>query len=47
MVETMAEKIAAICLVDKRVETVKIRVEKLDVFVEAESVGVEICRTNK
>jgi dihydroneopterin aldolase len=44
LVETFAEKIAALCLRDARVAAARIRVEKLDVFAEAESVGVEIER---
>lgn len=45
LVETLAERIAAFCLEDERVETVRARVEKLDVFPDAASVGVEIVRT--
>jgi dihydroneopterin aldolase len=44
LVETLAERIAALCLQDYRVHQAKIRVEKLDVFPEAEAVGVEIER---
>jgi len=44
LVETLAERIAALCLEDYRVHQVKVRVEKLDVFPEAEAVGVEIER---
>lgn len=44
LVETMAERIAAICLQDRRVASVKVRVEKLDVFEDVGSVGVEIER---
>jgi dihydroneopterin aldolase len=43
-VETLAEEIADICLDDGRVRVVRVRVEKLDVFDEAVSVGVEIER---
>jgi dihydroneopterin aldolase len=46
LVETLAERIAARCLADRRVERVLVRVEKLDVFADAGSVGVEIERTN-
>ena len=42
LVETLAEKIAASALVDKRVESIRVRVEKLDAVREALSVGVEI-----
>jgi dihydroneopterin aldolase len=44
LVETLAENIAALCLDDERVETARIRVEKLDVYAEAASVGIEIER---
>lgn len=44
LVETLAERIAAMCLEDRRVRAVRVKVEKLDVFAEAESVGVEIER---
>ena len=44
LVETLAEKIAELCLGDGRVETARIRVEKLDVYAEAASVGIEIER---
>jgi dihydroneopterin aldolase len=47
LVETLAENIAQMCLLDLRVVKCRIRVEKLKVIVEAASVGVEIerCRT--
>ncbi|MBF0560786.1 MAG: dihydroneopterin aldolase [Alphaproteobacteria bacterium] len=45
LVETLAEKIAAICLHDPRVRLVRVRVEKLDVFPDVASVGVEIERS--
>jgi dihydroneopterin aldolase len=45
LVETLAERIAAMCLDDPRVRTARIRVEKLDVFADATSVGVEIERS--
>lgn len=44
LVETLAEKIAALCLTDPRVASVRVRVEKLDVYAEAASVGIEIER---
>lgn len=44
LVETLAEKIADLCLTDERVENARIRVEKLDVYAEAASVGIEIER---
>jgi dihydroneopterin aldolase len=45
LVETLAERIAAGVLADARIRVVRIRVEKLDVFDELESVGVEIERS--
>ena len=44
LVETLAERLAETCLVDERVQTARIRVEKLDVFDDLASVGVEIER---
>jgi dihydroneopterin aldolase len=44
LAETLAERIAAMCLIDRRVLSAKVRIEKLDVFAEAASVGVEIER---
>lgn len=44
LVETLAERIGALCLEDRRVIGAKIRVEKLDVMPEASAVGVEIER---
>lgn len=44
LVETMADQIADHCLADPRVRAARVRVEKLDVFPQAESVGVEIER---
>jgi dihydroneopterin aldolase len=46
-VETLAEQIAALCLEDRRVRVARVRVEKLDVFVDATSVGVEIERVTR
>jgi dihydroneopterin aldolase len=44
LAETLAERIADMCLADRRVLSARVRVEKLDVFPEATSVGVEIER---
>jgi len=44
LVETLADRVAAMCLEDGRVRSVRVRVEKLDVFEDATSVGVEIER---
>ncbi|AQU86992.1 dihydroneopterin aldolase [Komagataeibacter nataicola] len=46
LVETLAERIAAGVLAEKRVRIVRVSVEKLDIFDDAESVGVEIERRN-
>lgn len=44
LVETLAERLAELALSDTRVELVRVRVEKLDVFADATSAGVEIER---
>ncbi len=44
LVETMAEQIARLCLADSRVLRVRVMVEKLTVFADAASAGVEIER---
>ena len=44
LVETLAERIAEACLQDPRVRLARVRVEKLDVFADAASAGVEIER---
>lgn len=44
LVETLADNVAALCLDDERVDSVRVRVEKLDVYAEAASVGIEIER---
>lgn len=44
LVETLAERIAEACLADARVSLARVRVEKLDVFADTASVGVEIER---
>ena len=44
LAETLAERIAEMCLADSRVLSARVRVEKLDVFPEATSVGVELER---
>ena len=46
LVETLAERIAALVLADRRVRRARVRVEKLDVFDDLASVGVEIEREN-
>jgi dihydroneopterin aldolase len=47
LVESLAADIASACLSDRRVESVRVRVEKLDVFADTASVGVEIHRDNR
>lgn len=44
LVETLAERIAAAALADGRVLRARVRVEKLDVFPDALSAGVEVER---
>jgi len=44
LVETLAERIAALCLDDPRAVSVTVAVDKLDVYSEAEAVGVSIVR---
>ncbi len=46
LVETIAERISEMCLTDFRVRSARVRVEKLDIFDNAQSVGVEIERFN-
>ncbi len=44
LLETLAEQLAAECLSDPRVRLARVRLEKLDAFPDAESVGIEIIR---
>ena len=44
LVETLAERIADLALLDRRIVSARVRVEKLDAIEEAVSVGVEIER---
>lgn len=44
LVETLAERIAEAILQDPRIRIARVRVEKLDVFADAASAGVEIER---
>jgi dihydroneopterin aldolase len=46
LIETLAERLAETCLADKRVHLARVRVEKLDIFPDTASVGVEIERRN-
>lgn len=44
LAETLAERLAFLCLADARVVSARVRVEKLDLFPDAESAGVEVER---
>jgi dihydroneopterin aldolase len=44
LLETLAERIAAQCLADHRVDHVRVRIEKPDVLESCQSVGIEIER---
>ena len=44
LIETLAERIAAQCLTDHRVESVRVRIEKPDILPSCKSVGIEIER---
>ena len=46
LVETLAERVAELCLADRRVRSVRVRVEKLDIYADSTIVGVEIERFN-
>ncbi len=47
LVETLADRIATLCLADPRVASVRVVVEKLDVYPETESVGVLLERRRR
>ena len=44
LLETLGEKIVDLCFKDERVMTIKLKLEKLEVFKETKSVGIEIFR---
>ncbi len=44
LVETLAERIAETCLLDPRVQSARVRVEKLEAFDDIDAVGVEVER---
>ena len=44
LLETLGEDILAICFKDHRIHNIKITLKKLEVFSEADSVGIEIYR---
>lgn len=45
LLETLGEEIFAICFKDDRIFSIKLTLEKLDVFKETDSVGIEVFRT--
>ena len=45
LAETLAQRVATMCLSDPRAEQVTVRVEKLDAVPDAGSVGVELTRS--
>ena len=45
LLEKLAEKIFQECFKNKRIETMKIRLEKLDAIQDAESAGIEVERS--
>ena len=47
LVETLAERIAAVCLADPRVLVAEVTAEKLDVYADAQGAGVTIERWNR
>ena len=47
LVETLADEIAEMSLANRRVQTARVRIEKLDIFENASSVGVEIERDSQ
>ena len=47
LVETLADEIAEMSLANRRVQTARVRIEKLDIFENAGSVGVEIERDSQ
>ena len=44
LLETLGEKIVDLCFKDEKVMTIKLKLEKLEVFKETSSVGIEIFR---
>ena len=45
LLETLSEEIFSICFKDDRIFSIKITLEKLEVFKETNSVGIEVFRT--
>ena len=44
LLETLGEKIIKICFEDERILSIKLKLEKIEVFKETDSVGIEISR---
>jgi len=47
LIETLAERVAGLCLADPRIHTVRVQIEKLDVYQDVASVGISIVRHNR
>ena len=47
LLETLSEEIFSICFKDDRILSIKITLEKLEVFKETNSVGIEVLRTKE
>ena len=47
LIENLAQNIAEKCLINKKILKIKIMIEKLEIFKEAESVGIKIIRMNR
>ena len=46
LIETLADRIAELCLADRRIRTAYVQVEKLDVYADTAAVGIAIHREN-
>jgi dihydroneopterin aldolase len=46
LIETLAERVAGLCLADPRIRTARVQIEKLDVYDDVASVGIAIVRHN-
>jgi len=47
LIETLAERVAGLCLADPRIRTARVQIEKLDVYLDVSSVGISIVRHNR
>lgn len=47
LIETLAERVAGLCLADPRIRTARVQIEKLDVYKDVASVGISIVRHNR